>query len=43
MSFKNESSNKFVDITSEDYRTYVFPGGDEVTINRPTHLAISSL
>lgn len=37
----NESNNKFVDISSESYRTYVFPGG-EVTINSPTNLSVSA-
>jgi hypothetical protein len=42
MSFLNESTNKFVDISSEEYRTYVFPGGDEVTIQRPLKLSVSA-
>lgn len=40
--FNNQSTNKFVDISSEATRTYVFPGGDEVTITNPTHLSVST-
>lgn len=43
--FINESTNKFVDISSELTRTYVFPNGDstvDVTIYNPTHLSVST-
>jgi len=40
--FINESTNEFVDISSEQYRAYVFPNGDTVTINNPLRLAISA-
>lgn len=39
---RNESTNKFVDISSEQSRTYVFPGGNEVTIQQPTQLSVSA-
>lgn len=38
----NESENKFVDISSEEYRTYTFPGGEQVTITAPQHLAVTA-
>jgi len=40
--FNNQSSNVFVDISSEQYRTYRFQSGDEVTIKQPTHLSVST-
>lgn len=40
--FLNESDNKFVNISSELKRTYVFPGGDEVSIDNPTHLSVNA-
>jgi len=42
MTFNNQSSNAFVDISSEQFRTYRFPSGDEVTIESPTHLSVST-
>jgi hypothetical protein len=39
--FVNESSNNFVDISSEEYRTYSF-GNSEVTIKEPLRLAVSN-
>jgi len=42
MEFKNASDNKFIDISSEKFRTYVFPGGDEVTIKNPLQLSFSA-
>ncbi len=40
--FKNESTNKFVDISSEEFRTYVFPEGIDVTITEPLWLSVSA-
>lgn len=40
MEFKNESTNTFSDISSEEFRTYIFIGG-EITIQNPTHLSVS--
>jgi hypothetical protein len=40
--FNNESDNKFVDISSEAVRTYVFPGGHEVIIDWPMQLCVSA-
>ena len=40
--FDNQSTNKFVDISSEKYRTYVFRTGDEVTIENPIYLSVSA-
>lgn len=37
----NKSGLEFADIASEVYRVYVFPGGNEVRINTPTHLHVS--
>lgn len=37
----NESSYKFVDISSEKYRKYTFPSGNIIIITKPTHLAVS--
>lgn len=42
ITLRNESLNKFVDISSESYRTYVFPGGNEVTIKEPTQLSVNA-
>lgn len=39
--FKNESNNTFVDISSEEYRTYDF-GNTTVTIKEPLRLAVSN-
>jgi hypothetical protein len=39
---RNESANKFVDIQSEQYRTYVFPGGTEITITEPSYLSVNA-
>jgi len=38
---KNESGLVFTVIDSEKYRTYVWKGGDKVTITEPTHLNVS--
>ncbi len=35
----NRSTNKFIDISSELWRSYTFPGGDVVKIDVPTHLS----
>jgi len=40
--FRNESPHAFTDISSELYRTYRFPGGDEIVINYPIKLAVSA-
>jgi len=39
--FKNESDNVFVDISSEEYRTYNL-GKSEVTIVEPVKLAVTN-
>lgn len=39
---KNESGLKFVDISSEKYRTYFFSTDKWVTITNPTHLNVSA-
>jgi hypothetical protein len=38
----NKSDNKFVDISTEMYRKYTFPGGDSVTIDKPQFLNVST-
>lgn len=40
--FKNDSGLKFVDISSEAYRTYVFGKDVTVTITEPLHLNVSA-
>lgn len=40
--FRNESANKFVDISSEESRAYTFPGGDIVHISNPQQLSVSA-
>lgn len=40
--FVNESGNVFSDISSEDYRSYTFPGGEVVTISKPLKLSVSA-
>lgn len=40
--FRNESKHEFVDISSEQFREYTFPGGDVVRIERPARLAVSA-
>lgn len=40
--FINDSNNTFTDISSEAKRTYVFPGGNEVTIDNPKYLSVSA-
>jgi hypothetical protein len=42
MQFLNESSNKFVDISSEQFRSYVFPGNEIVRIENPLQLSVSA-
>lgn len=37
----NETGLAFKNISSEKYRVYVFPGGDEVRIELPTYLNVS--
>lgn len=39
---KNESGLKFVDISSEKYRTYFFSADKWVMIENPTHLHVSA-
>jgi hypothetical protein len=39
---RNESPNTFADISTEQYRTYKFPGGDEVRIEGPAYLAVTA-
>lgn len=40
--FNNQSSNKFVDISSEQTRCYTFPGGEQVLISSPLKLSVST-
>lgn len=40
--FRNESNNVFVDISSEAYRSYKFPGGDVIRIDNPEKLSVSA-
>jgi hypothetical protein len=41
--FKNESKEKFVDISSEMYREYIFPNSTQtVKIDLPLKLSVSS-
>jgi len=42
MTFNNQSSNVFVDISSEQFRTYRFANGEEVTIKEPLQLSVST-
>lgn len=39
---KNDSSNIFTDISSEEWRQYEFTDGARVTIKNPTHLSVSA-
>jgi hypothetical protein len=41
LELRNESDNKFTDISSEEYREYDF-GGDTVRIDAPLQLSVSS-
>ncbi len=41
MTFINKSNLKFTDISSEKWRTYIFPSGMQVSINEPLHLNVS--
>lgn len=38
---RNETEADFTDISSEEYRTYVFPGGETQTIEEPQFLSVS--
>jgi hypothetical protein len=38
----NQSGLEFKDISTEESRTYVFPGGDKVTINEPLQLHVAA-
>lgn len=40
--FDNQSSNKFTDISSEQYREYIFPNGDKVRVDQPLQLSVST-
>ncbi len=46
MELINQSPNNFVDISSEAFRTYTFPGtnGDvfDISVINPTHLSVSA-
>lgn len=42
MEFINQSSNSFVDISSEVFRSYTFPGGDVIRIDNPLKLSVST-
>lgn len=42
VAFKNESGLKFVDISSEEYRTYEFPGKEFIMIASPQMLHVSA-
>ena len=37
----NNSGLEFTDISSEEYREYVFLKGETITIEKPTHLHVS--
>lgn len=39
--FVNATSHDFADIGSEEFREYVFPGGELVRIDSPLKLAVS--
>jgi len=39
--FINETELKFDDISSETFREYIFPNGQNLVIVRPTHLNVS--
>jgi len=39
--FINKSDKEFIDISSEKYRTYVFPNNEEITIKSPLKLNVS--
>lgn len=39
--FINNSGLEFKDIDSEQYRVYIFPGGDSIRINEPLKLHVS--
>jgi hypothetical protein len=41
MELRNESTNEFTDITSEEYRMYVFSSGDQLRIDSPVALSVS--
>ena len=41
VTFINESGNKFSDISTEKWRTYIFPAGEEVTIDDCQKLFVS--
>lgn len=38
---RNESKSTFEDISSEEARTYYFPGGDVITIASPIALSVA--
>ena len=41
--FRNESKEKFIDISSEEYREYIFPNSTQpVLINFPLKLSVSA-
>ena len=40
--FRNESTNKFVDNSSEEFRRYDFSGDAFVLIKEPLHLSVSA-
>lgn len=40
--FDNQSGKDFVDISSELYRVYTFPGDNKVVITKPLQLSVSS-
>ncbi len=37
----NKGRHEFIDVSSEMYRTYVFPNGEEFDIEEPQWLAVS--
>ena len=38
---RNKTNLKFSDIMSELYRTYFFPGGEQITVEEPAWLHVS--
>lgn len=39
--FRNESGLEFIDISSEEWREYTFPGGQIILVTKPLRLHVS--